>query len=211
MGTRVLATFTVAFLFAESASPSEPALPLTLRVYDSAGVPGKSLGEAKIQVRRIFTKAGVVPLWLDCAVAEPPDPMCVQKLQPAELAVRIVPGTSGSGAGHPLGAAFVTPEGFSHYATIFYGEVRLRGKREKDFEGRMLGYAIAHEAGHLLLGLRLHAPAGIMTSDLAAHKRRSRPKQYFLFTASEAGQIRTNLKARILAAEDPHAPASLIE
>lgn len=203
MGSWARIAFVIVFLFSQGAPGFEPALPLTLRIYDSAGVPAETLIEAKTQIRRIFNKAGVAPLWLDCMAAEPPDPVCVQKLQPAELVARILPRTSTSHTGHLFGLALVTADGFGQYATIFYGEVQTRAKGDEVFEGCILGYAIAHEVGHLLLKNQRHAPTGIMTSGWTAKHLRSTVKQFFLFTRSEAEQLRTNLKARILATEAP--------
>jgi hypothetical protein len=202
----------ISLLVSQGSLASQSKLPLTLRVYDTAGVPAKALDEAKTQLRRIFNSAGVAPLWLDCVVAQALDPACVGKLQPTEIVVRIPPRTSTSRTGHLLGAALVMPDGFGHYATIFYGEVRIRAEGDEKFEGRILGYAIAHEVGHLLLGEQIHAPTGIMIADLAARKVRAKPKQFFLFTSSEAEQVRTNLKARILATTaSSELPVSLIE
>ena len=129
-----------------------------------------------------------------------------QPAQPqAELIFRILPRTSTSRTAHLFGLAFATADGFGQYATIFYSEVRARAKGEEAFEGRILGYAIAHEVGHLLLKNQRHASVGIMTSGWTAKDLRLTVKQFFLFTRSEAEQLRTNLKARILATEAPSA------
>lgn len=134
MGSWARNAFVIAFLFSQAARGSEPALPLTLRIYDNADVPVKALDQAKREVRRIFSKAGIEALWLDCKAAEPRDPPCVQKPQPADLIIRIVSRTSTSGTGQLFGLAIVTAEGFSQYATIFmarYGPAPTATKSSK--------------------------------------------------------------------------------
>jgi hypothetical protein len=191
--------FIFALLLCQVARGSTPALALTLRIYDYAGVPDKALNEAKRQVRRIFTKAGIEARWLDCT-AEPPDPGCFQRLQPAGLTIRIVSGRSPSGKGHLFGLAFVPAEGFGEYATIFYGEARAGAQGEEVLEGCILGYALAHEAGHLLLGRQRHGRTGIMSSDWTVQRLRSTVQEFFLFTRSEAERVRSNVRARLIAA-----------
>jgi hypothetical protein len=181
------------------AAQSEPPVPLTLRVFDYAGVPAKARDEAQAQVRRIFNKAGIEPLWLYCPVAALPGPGCTQTPQLNELVIRIRAQTSTLGRGHLFGLAFVTRDGFSRYATIFYGEVQIRARNEDEFEGRVLGYAIAHEAGHLLLKNQRHPPTGVMSSGWTSGHLRSTPQQFFLFTRSEVQQLQANLKDRMAA------------
>jgi hypothetical protein len=180
----------------EHAPGSEPALFLTLLVYNYADVPVKALKEANREVRRIFRQAGVKAIWLDCIAADSKGAACVQD-PPGSLMIRIIPRTSTIDTGHLFGLAFVANEGFSKYATIFFGELRARAKGDEIFQGRILGYAIAHEVGHLLLGRQRHAPTGIMMSGWTTKALRSDVKQFFLFTNREAKQLRANVRARL--------------
>jgi len=62
-----------------------------------------------------------------------------------------------------LGTALVDPAtGTGVLATVFVDRVeRLAGRSDGDF-GMMLGRAMAHEIGHLLMGRASHASAGLM-------------------------------------------------
>jgi hypothetical protein len=198
----------VLLLLSGQSGHSEPLLPLRLRVFDYAAVPAKALLEAKAQVSRIFHKAGAEPLWLHCPDPNPPDAACSQTLHENELIIRILAQTSTLRTSHLFGLAFVTPGTTGRYATVFYGEVRIRAHHEDDLEGRILGYAIAHEAGHLLLGDQHHAPTGIMSSGWTTSHLRARPKAFFLFTSEEAEQLCANLKTKFPVAEPVSTTAS---
>jgi len=113
--------------------------------------------------------------------------------------IRILGGLSTSPIGHSFGSSLIVREGFSRYASVLYGEIRARGDGEAVFEGRMLGYTIAHEVGHLLLGSDTHSPAGIMTARWNSKVLRSATRQTFSFTKEQAEQLRANVRARLAA------------
>lgn len=92
----------------------------------------------------------------------------------------------------------LTPSGeFAHYATVFHdAAVKLAWDRSSVAE--VLGYAMAHEIGHLLLGHR-HSPSGIMRTELKRGELRRIPKARFRFTERQAALLGEAVLARTIA------------
>ena len=100
--------------------------------------------------------AGVELAWRDCRVG------CAEALGSDEIVVRIVtaPKTAVPGS---LGYALVDLEqGRGTLATIYLDRIRSIARRTGVDAGRLIGRAIAHEIGHLLLGTSRHSAAGLM-------------------------------------------------
>jgi len=61
----------------------------------------------------------------------------------------------------------------------------------------MLGYVIAHEVGHLLLGVNSHSAEGLMCAHWRREELRHASLNFFFFTSKDAA----NLRSRFAAAE----------
>jgi hypothetical protein len=88
---------------------------------------------------------------------------CTDPLQRGELMVRLVRSGKGAADDEPLGTALVDPAtGTGVLATVYVDRVeRLVRGTEGDL-GTVLGRAMAHEIGHLLMGRASHAVRGLM-------------------------------------------------
>lgn len=199
MGTRVRNIFAMALLFNQSSWGLEADFPITLRINEQTDVPRAARDEARREIRRIFGKAGIEALWLDCPAARPGDAACGQRHRQRDLVIRILGGLNTSRTGHDFGWALIVREGFSRYASVFLGEITAVSDGEAEFEGRVLGYTIAHEVGHLLLGSDTHSSAGIMTTRWDRKVIRRAPRKSFSFTKKQAEQMRANVRARLAA------------
>jgi hypothetical protein len=60
----------------------------------------------------------------------------------------------------------------------------------------VLGPAIAHELGHILLGQKGHSPTGIMRARWRREDYERAPRGAFNFTAEQAKQIRAEVSTR---------------
>ncbi|MBM3819434.1 MAG: hypothetical protein FJW14_10535 [Acidimicrobiia bacterium] len=76
-------------------------------------------------------------------------------------------------------------------AYVFYDRLEELSRASKVPLGRMLGLAIAHEIGHMLLPQPSHSPEGIMRPSLEL-ERSILP----IFTAAQADTIRARLDQR---------------
>jgi hypothetical protein len=135
---------------------------LTIRVMDYAGLPVATLGELETNARRVLRSAGVSVDFVECYGRE---------LKSGAAACLGVPGSTDvilrilqpkfAVKGEQLGYAAMRPEGGA-YVTIFVNPAEQKARNGRLENGTLLGHAVAHEVGHLLLGAKSHATAGIM-------------------------------------------------
>ena len=93
-----------------------------------------------------------------------------------------------------LGVAVINPVTLSgEMATIFHEQVRAVAKRSGVDDAELLGRAVAHEVGHLLLRVREHSPTGIMRGAWSLEElTTNRPEDWqFAPTDRERIQLRT--------------------
>ncbi len=163
-----------------------PTLRLTLVIYDHAHVRTETLAAAENTVSEIFGHANVQLIWRDgfAYAAErygaldpaPDDPATlVVKLQPESDAVRY-------GVRSVCGGI-----GFASGAIVF---VRSFDARSPTSEATRLGYVIAHELGHMLLGPNAHALVGIMRGTFLAEDWEKAAQGTLGFTRSQNQRIR---------------------
>jgi hypothetical protein len=160
-------------------------LRLNLVIYDHAHVRPETVAAAENTVSEIFSHANVQLSWRDGfayaverhGILNPPpeDPATlVIKLQPESEAVRY-------GVKSVCGGI-----GFESGAIIFV----------RNFDSTRLGYVMAHELGHILLGPSAHAIVGIMRATLLPEDWEKAAQGTLGFTHSQSQQIRTWIDQR---------------
>lgn len=181
----------------------EPAnLRITLRTYNY-GISRGLLARAEGEATAILSQAGVEVLWIDCPLrpAESEDyPACKGSIGPADFSVKIL--TSGearqfSSHREALGQALECPRnqvGCSAY--IFYRDVLELAREGDAAEYQLLGHALAHEIGHLLLGSNSHSAAGIMRGHWNDHDLEVIARARLLFTDEQSKRMRSEVSAR---------------
>jgi len=169
-------------------------LPLAVRVYDAAGVPVDALDRAHITVEQTLTAVGIRPIWRSCR-----GDFCVDPPRRDEVIVRIVK-AGDRGSRNLLGSSMVDVEGQEGtLATIYLDRVESLAEQAKVDSGRLLGRAIVHEIGHLLLGTSSHAFAGLMRARwFTPELQRDWPPDWNL-SATEGARMRWRLFARAAA------------
>jgi hypothetical protein len=135
---------------------------LTVRVYDNADVPKRALRAAFETAAKTLQPGDVDVTWLSCTVSS--GGRCTEPLRRGELLVRLV--RSGNGAAvdeESLGTALVDPAtGTGVLATVYVDRVERLVRGSGGDLGMLLGRAMAHEIGHLLMGRASHAVRGLM-------------------------------------------------
>jgi hypothetical protein len=165
-----------------------------LLVYDYAHVSGPTLADAENTVSEIFRRAGVQLIWRDGFKyaaerqnAESPSPMdpttLVVTLQPASEAARW--GVRPESEGIALGSR----------AIVFVRTVASRSTPVS--AATHLGYVIAHELGHILLGPNAHSIDGIMRGTLFQEDWAKAAQGTLGFLPSQNQQIRAWIAERI--------------
>jgi hypothetical protein len=175
-------------VFARVADPSPT---IRVRVDNYTQASHNILAAAEREASRIFAKAGLTVVWLNClpehSIVVPQDP-CQEALEAKVISLRVLP--------TPLRNVFQdTVFGFAVHpvlASVYYDHVLLLAKRDMaEFEEVrvILGCVIAHEIGHLLLGSNSHSSSGIMRSRWEPKQIRQALTGTLLFTPEQAKLI----------------------
>jgi hypothetical protein len=134
---------------------------LDVRVYDSAGVPKAALRTALDTAAQTLQPADLAVTWVSCSTSS--GGRCAEPLRRGELMVRLVRSLATTpGDEESLGTALLDPRtGTGVLATVYVDRVERLARRSGDL-GTLLGRAMAHEIGHLLMGGSAHAARGLM-------------------------------------------------
>ena len=184
--------------------PAEESPQITLRVYNYALVSSKVLAQAKEEVKTILREAGLSTLWLDCplSMAEfDKFPACQEPWGPTDLRLGIVPRSMAErepSSDNTLGFALPGPAGTpGRTAYVFYHRVADLARSGNCFEFQVLGNAIAHEVGHLLLGSVAHSATGIMKAKWNREELQPASLGFLRFTPLQASIIRNEVLNRV--------------
>ena len=132
-------------------------LPLVVHVYDTTGVSASKLELARADLAQTLSAIGIEPIWRPCHATG-----CIGRPKPHEVSVRIV--KSGPAAERDaLGYSSIDIEQQAGtLATVYADRVDALAAQAGLDGGVLLGRAIAHEIGHLLLGTATHGRQGLM-------------------------------------------------
>lgn len=169
---------------------------LRFRVYNYARVDAASLANSEKVAEQIFSNVGLRVEWVDCplsAATASKYPSCpadiatyefVLRILPRTMAIKLQPSGDFLGFAHPC-----PPTERACPLTVFYD--RIERLTEKGYRGdRILGYAIAHEVTHLLIGPG-HSQEGIMRHEWTAQDlQRISWGMQLDFSATERSQLR---------------------
>jgi hypothetical protein len=190
----VQAALVVGITTVAAAEPQEP-YPVTVRVYDMAGLDAATTRTALTISESAFRSASVAVRWEECVVGS----LTVRCDAPfaGVYVVRIVRTADGSGpAPHALGDALVDiATGSAVFATIYFQRVQRLSQSAGADEGELLGHAIAHELGHLLLASHVHSGQGLMRPVWKERELRRRRDGDWQFSAQDAAAIRARIEA----------------
>jgi hypothetical protein len=145
-----------------------------VRIYETAAVAPAELARALEVAERTLSRASVEIVWKSCAAPGPAGGpaaqassggTCLVPRTTGELTVRIVrtAGVTPAQRVLPLGDALVdAATGGGVLATVYLDRVEWLARAAGTDRATLLGRAIAHELGHLLLGSTGHSTAGLM-------------------------------------------------
>lgn len=179
-------------------------------VYDQAGVSASVLSRAEQEAERLLGQAYVSVIWVKCSGRNGRVSTCRDQTTSTQLIVCIVP--------RPLtlsdityGAAFLGADGHGQYADVFFASVRqLQHQEPRTNQAQVLGYVMAHEIGHLLLGSNAHSNLGIMRPYWSNAELQSISMGRLSFTRDQSVKIRQRLRGEAESAKNAaHAGAEL--
>jgi hypothetical protein len=182
--------FTIVSLAAFAKTPVSE-VRLTVRVYDYVNLPAGARDEIMANAKRVLLQAGVSVEFVQCSRGgeQAGLPACTGPLGPADLVLRIFEPKMAV-KGEELGYAAMTPEGGA-CITVFINPAQEKGRVVSLSNGTLLGHAVAHEIGHLLLGANSHSPAGIMRSVWRRVDEEWMVKGALLFDKRQAARMQT--------------------
>jgi hypothetical protein len=170
-------------------------LRIKTRVYNMAKVKPAILTGGLSEAGTIFKRIGIEIEWAECP--------CNSLVSAAELQLRLIPTLFTTARGIPqkghLGYAAASEDG-GGLATIFYDRVEELTIETKP--SIVLGYAIAHELGHLVLGKtlrdgRYHSASGIMRARWDRNDIKGKTNDGMQFALEDAERLRARVVQRI--------------
>ena len=176
-----------------------PSRRIVVRSYNTVGVPSSVLERAESTVQELLQEAGVDSEWRNCRTNRGPSShlpdLCDEVLNASELIVRVVRAPDAVAGGRELGYSHVDPyRRQGTLATVFADRVRPLATALRIDEGTLLGRAMTHEIGHLLLGSLEHSATGLMRGDWHTVGRRATD---WYFSALEVMRLQDALSARV--------------
>jgi len=189
-----------------AASPNDPQaydwerLSVVVRLYASGEVPPAS-PRALSAATTILGDAGVNVTWTPCGSGSHSEPACDSLMTSTDLLLRLIRCNDDSNSPlRALGFAVIDrQEHTGALATVYVDRVASLA-RESGVDGSLLlGRAIAHEIGHLLMGTTQHSTSGVMRAIWTRRDlRRERPDQW-RFTRAEMMAMRERVEPSLMA------------
>jgi len=186
----------VAMLLSQASVASDDLV--TIRFYNTFGLSRDVVAGARSVAHAVLKTAGIDPRWRECRTSryEAAD-RCNNVLSRDELVVRVVRGPVGLDPSPALGDSFVdTSTGAGVLATVFADRVLAAGSRTGANPVVLLGRAVAHEVGHLLIGTPAHSTRGLMRGQWSDEELRSNRERDWVFSRSQALSMQNRLITR---------------
>jgi hypothetical protein len=206
---RTISGLTVGLMLAATAFGTPKRQPvtdrqITIRIRDYAHANPLVRQHAEQVAGEILQKAGVATRWIDCPIGSSGTGACSSPVSTLDFFVNLLPHSMSDRLHQPGGVMGSAIEGsgneFGYIASVFYDVARERAaERQVDF-GELLGDAIAHELGHLLLGTNSHSGWGLMSAFWSGNQLRRASQGLLAFSDREAERIQAALSARALVA-----------
>lgn len=179
--------------------PTLMALALVLRVFDRSGDSAGDRQEAMQAADAILRQADVSASWVDCSkgTRQASHAICTDPLGSGELAVRITPAPKEKKTRHQqspiaqqsLGYSMVEPAVGGTLATVFTDRVAWLATASHSKYAALLGRAVAHEIGHLLIGTNAHSQSGLMRAVWTAAELVRNDRNDWLFTTDDRARL----------------------
>ncbi|MFB3923753.1 MAG: hypothetical protein ACE145_18670 [Terriglobia bacterium] len=183
------------------AAEHEPRIVVSL--YNYARVSGETLTRAEAVATRIFARAGIQIAWeenrardtVSQVVAHPgavrTDVRLTMHIISRSMALRLEPTQTCLGMAVVPGA-----RARADMAYVFFYRVEELARTRSLCATDGLGHAMAHEIGHLLLGVQSHSPMGLMRVCWDRTDLVQAATGWLIFSDQEADRIRAEIRAR---------------
>jgi len=173
-----------------SANDGEPLEPLTVVAANQARIPRETVKRAEQVATRIFLAAGIRLEWTNTA----PDSVEPYRETAQQLKIHIVDSPMKQ-AGRRLGVAERLVDNSDRRAFVFYNRIVDLAQQNGVDIAPILGHALAHEMGHVLLPYGSHTSQGIMREEWDRAQFEAMGKGLLTFTAQHTDLIQMRGRA----------------
>ena len=187
---------------------------LVVRLYDTSDATSDIRSAAIQTAAAIVSEAGVAAEWRDCT-NDSTTVRCQSVPGRRDLIVRIMPEvspgstfrrssvqlhTTSGEISLPLGIAVIDPVSLvGEMATIFHEQVRTIARQSGVDNAELLGRAVAHEIGHLLLRARSHSRTGLMRGAWSREDLMRNRREDWVFSPVDRQKLQLGAAARAAA------------
>jgi hypothetical protein len=158
---------------------------ISVHLVDQYGAPKSVAAAARKNAAHILEAAGVKIDWQDAAT-------------PGGLTLNIVARRTVPTQGDALGYALIKPGSGNgcDCAYLLYPAIEQSASAWRADVQTVLGVAMAHEIGHILLDSNQHSASGVMKADLANAQIAKASQGGLIFTAEQAATVRLQIARR---------------
>ena len=174
---------------------------VAVRTFNYAQLPAEHLANARRTTAAIFRIAGISLKWIDCRVPQSEfGAACTEPLaERGDLILRLMDIAPQNAAGRiiALGTSMLDREQRTGVLmTIDVFPIRAIAVNTSIDVSTLVGRAIAHEMGHLLLGSAVHTRAGLMRAFWSHDELSGLKPAHWHFTGNEAASMRHGLSVK---------------
>lgn len=175
---------------------------LMIRIYNGEAAVAADVRAARAAADKILEAAGVLATWRECRKAADssagPIDACGEPLTAREVVVRLVSAPDAPRRETTVfGDSLVDAQTRTGtLATVYADRVARAAARLRIDPGTLLGRAIAHEIGHLLLGTNEHSDDGLMRAYWPDRRLLAGGTRPWRFSRREASQLAPAVLAR---------------
>jgi hypothetical protein len=197
--------FPSASVWAKNLPQESPSV--TISVFNDAGISSEILKQAERVASQVFEESGIHVDWVNCAVPtedRSDEITCPRVAFPDHLHLRIVRHSLNL-KDSILGISYITDDGRGFQADVFYEGIERLQRDTFVCQPIILGHVMAHEIGHLLLGINSHSPWGIMRAHWNQGELALANKCMLLFTEPQSHRMTERLRTRTAEGKCPSA------
>ena len=176
---------------------------LTVRIHDYAQVKPGTVSRAEDVAGQVFSEIGIELVWFDVPLTHAElASLAGGLLHPrgAVVDVNILPRSMSELAELPefkLGSTSMVHEGDrATFASVYYDRTEREASHTAASTAQLLGYAIAHELGHMLLRTSHHSSTGIMIASWGPADLQRAARGQLRFTPQQAEYMRAEIEHR---------------
>lgn len=168
---------------------------LRVSVFNSSPISSSAIERAEGEAGRVLRDVGIEAIWLNCpqeVSQEDSRGRCSEASFPSHLHLRILRVSQGLKVS-TVGISFSAEDGRGCYADLFYEPIQQLEEKAHVSKSVILGHAMAHELGHLLLGTNSHSPSGLMRAHWTRQDLNNASVGKLRFSKKQCLKIRSRL------------------